>query len=78
MKAARKRSGYTAQEAAELLTARGLECSRGTLLAWERGIGPTTREPFASDLAIISEVYGCQVDEFFAVEPSADGQLRSH
>ena len=47
-------------------------------MAWERGIGPTTREPFASDLAIISEVYGCQVDEFFAVEPSADGQLRSH
>ncbi len=68
MKAARNRSGLSAQQAAALLTAHGLECTRGTLLAWERGQGPTTREPFASDLTIIARVYGCSVDEFFSSE----------
>jgi transcriptional regulator with XRE-family HTH domain len=65
LKAARRRSGLSAQQAAALLAAQGLVCSRGTLLAWERGQGPTTREPFASDLAIIAGIYRCAVDELF-------------
>jgi hypothetical protein len=35
-------------------------------LAWERGIGRTSREPFASDLAVIASVYGCSVADFFS------------
>lgn len=81
LKAARKRAGLSAQQAAALLVERGLGCTRGTLLAWERGVGPTTREPFASDLGLIAGVYGCTIGSFYhhrdGVEPpppqQADG-----
>ncbi len=69
LKAARKRSGLSAQDAASQLTAKGIDCTRGTLLAWERGSGPTTREPFASDLPMIASVYHCTVDLFFSSGP---------
>ncbi len=61
LKAARRQAGLTAGDAAAKLTDAGLHCKRGTLLAWERGIGSTSREPFASDLCIIARVYGCEV-----------------
>ena len=65
LKAARNRAGLSANEAASLLVSRGIPCKRGTLLAWERGSGQSTREPYASDLTMIASVYGCSVDEFF-------------
>src|SRR5579859_2458620 len=74
LKAARQRAGVSAQEASAQLAARGLECSLGTLLAWERGVGTTTREPSASDLAVIAAIYACPVDFFFQEfkRPEAD------
>jgi transcriptional regulator with XRE-family HTH domain len=66
LKAARNRAGFTVKEAAGRLSARGLECKRGTLLAWERGGGRSSREPFASDLQLIASIYGCHVDDFFS------------
>lgn len=66
LKAARRTSGLSAQSAANMLAAHGIRCSRGTLLAWERGRGKTSREPFASDLNAIAIVYGCTVDDLFA------------
>jgi transcriptional regulator with XRE-family HTH domain len=65
LKTARNRAGMTVKEAASKLSSLGLECKRGTLLAWERGGGRSSREPFASDLAVIATLYGCQVNEFF-------------
>lgn len=65
LKAARKRAGLSANKAASLLLSRGLRCTRGTLLAWERGGGMTSREPFASDLVVIADAYGCSVQDFF-------------
>ena len=65
LKAARKRAALSASEASRRICEQGLNCSRGTLLAWERGVGPSTREPFASDLKILAQVYGCEVEDFF-------------
>jgi transcriptional regulator with XRE-family HTH domain len=70
LKAARKRAGLSAKKAANVLLQKGLRCTRGTLLAWERGGGLTSREPFASDLVVIASAYGCSVEDFFRVEPS--------
>lgn len=66
LKAARRNSGLSAQTAASMLAMHGIRCSRGTLLAWERGRGKTSREPFASDLQAIAEIYGCSVDDLFS------------
>jgi transcriptional regulator with XRE-family HTH domain len=70
LKMARKRAGYSAKKAAGVLLQQGLRCTRGTLLAWERGAGVTSREPFASDLVVIASAYGCTVQDFFAFEPA--------
>ncbi len=67
LKTARKRCGLSALRAASLMAERGLKCTRGTLLAWERGAGVTSREPFASDLTVIASVYGCSVQDFFSL-----------
>jgi transcriptional regulator with XRE-family HTH domain len=66
LKAARNRAGFSVKEAAARLSSQGLECKRGTLLAWERGGGRSSREPFASDLQLIASMYGCHVDDFFS------------
>jgi transcriptional regulator with XRE-family HTH domain len=66
LKLARQQAGLSAKTAAEKLTASGVSCTRGTLLAWERGGGRTSREPFASDLWLISQAYGCSVNELFS------------
>lgn len=73
LKAARQGAGLSASAASALIAARGLKCSRGTLLAWERGVGRTSREPFCSDLNLIAAVYQCSINDFFtnALEPSA-------
>jgi hypothetical protein len=42
-----------------------IPCTRGTLIAWERGEGVTSREPFASDLGVLALVLRCQVSDFF-------------
>ena len=68
LKQARKLAGLSASQASARMRAHGLRCTRGTLLAWERGIGITAREPFASDLIIVASVYGCAVDHFFKCE----------
>lgn len=70
LKRARERSGMTSKEASAELTQRGLPCTLGTLLAWERGTGVTSREPFASDLGLIAELYRCTVESLFADEPA--------
>ena len=70
MKAARRRAHLSTNGAANLITAAGIKCTRGSLLAWERGVGYTSREPFASDLPAIAKVYGCAVGDLF-VEPQA-------
>lgn len=62
LKAARRRAGLTSDAAAALICSHGIPCTRGTLLAWERGHGATSREPFASDLFIIACIYQCTVD----------------
>ncbi len=66
LKTARQQAGLSAKEAAERLTAAGVSCTRGTLLAWERGGGRTSREPFASDLWLISQAYGCSANDLFS------------
>lgn len=71
LKAARKRAGLSANKAASLLLSLGLRCTRGTLLAWERGGGMTSREPFASDLIVIASAYGCTVQDFFQMDRPA-------
>lgn len=77
LKAARQRANFSASHASQIISANGIKCSRGTLLAWERGIGRTSREPFASDLAVIARVYGCEVDDFFKkVHPDAEADLK--
>jgi len=68
LKTARNRAGLSVKEAASKLSSLGLECKRGTLLAWERGGGRSSREPFASDLGVIAALYGCRVDEFFPLD----------
>ena len=68
LKAARHKSGMSASRAAALITLKGLACTRGTLLAWERGVGCTSREPFASDLSVLAAIYGCKIAEFFHLE----------
>lgn len=75
LKAARRRAGLAASTASALIAAKGLKCSRGTLLAWERGVGRTSREPFCSDLNLIASVYQCSVNDFFrnAVQVTANG-----
>lgn len=74
LKAARQRAGLSASAASALIVAQGLKCSRGTLLAWERGIGRTSREPFCSDLNLIASIYKCSVNDFFAgMLPLEDG-----
>jgi hypothetical protein len=66
LKAARRHAGLGSAEAALEITRRGLACQRGTLLAWERGSGATSREPYASDLTILAAVYDCTIGELFA------------
>lgn len=65
LKAARKKAGLSAADAARLISATGIRCTQGTLLAWERGTGVTCREPFASDLPIIAGIYCCKIGDFF-------------
>jgi transcriptional regulator with XRE-family HTH domain len=72
LKTARRKSGLSASKAAQLLQSHGLACTRGTLLAWERGQGPTSREPFASDLSIIALVYGCGIEALFDCNGAAE------
>jgi transcriptional regulator with XRE-family HTH domain len=72
LKAARQRAALSAKEAAEKLTSLGVACSRGTLLAWERGGGRTSREPFASDLNVLATAYACSVNVFFDEMPGPD------
>jgi len=67
LKAARQKANLKSDEAAKLLSEMGLSCRRGTLLAWERGVGTTSREPYASDLPLIAHVYGCNVSDFFSL-----------
>ncbi len=67
LKTARQKAALSAKEASERLTAAGVNCTRGTLLAWERGGGRTSREPFASDLWLISHAYGIAVSELFVL-----------
>ncbi len=80
LKAARQRAALSAKDAAEKLTGLGVACSRGTLLAWERGGGRTSREPFASDLGTLARAYDCSVSDFFnrIAQPAAsvDGHAR--
>lgn len=81
LKAARRRANVSASHASQMIAANGVKCSRGTLLAWERGVGRTSREPFASDLAVIARVYCCKVDEFFmeaAPDAGADLKINLH
>ncbi len=79
LKGARQRLGISARDAAAQLTAHGLDCTRGTLLAWERGGGRTSREPFASDLAVVAAVYHCAVAEFFnAAMVSSENTVTNH
>ena len=61
IEAARRRSGLTVEEASHALTRRGIRCRCDTLLMWERGHGPSSREPRASDLSVIAEVYECDI-----------------
>lgn len=65
LKEARRQAGISASTAAAAISARGLHCTRGTLLAWERGVGRTSREPFCSDLCLIAGIYQCCVNDFF-------------
>lgn len=65
LKAARKKTELGATAAAHLIALTGIKCGRGTLLAWERGNRAMSREPFASDLPIIAEVYCCNIGDFF-------------
>jgi transcriptional regulator with XRE-family HTH domain len=74
MKAVRLRAGLNAADAAQLISASGIKCTRGTLLAWERGIGATSREPFASDLSVIAGIYRCKVADLFASQ-AADAKF---
>ena len=69
LKAARQRAQLSAKQASERLTSMGVACSRGTLLAWERGGGRTSREPFASDVALLAAAYGCDVNSLFDDTP---------
>ena len=43
LKAAQIAAGFSVKEAASKLSSFGLECKRGTLLAWERGGGRSSR-----------------------------------
>jgi hypothetical protein len=70
LKTARRLAGLSALAASRLIAAQGIKCQRGTLLAWERAFGPTSREPFASDLATIAQVYGCSVESLYR-DPSS-------
>jgi transcriptional regulator with XRE-family HTH domain len=72
LKKIRRKSGLSASAAAELIRNHGLACSRGTLLAWERGQGTTSREPFASDLSILAAVFNCRIEDFFGGDAEAD------
>ena len=72
LKAARKKAGLSATQASNRITAKGISCGRGTLLAWERGYGGTSREPASSDLPAIAEVYGCRVSGFFEEVPEPE------
>ncbi len=65
LKAARQRAGLNSREAAERLSSAGKACSCATLLNWERGKGKSSREPSASDLALIARTYGCTIAELF-------------
>lgn len=71
LKVARKNATFSASAAAAAIAAAGIPCSRGTLLAWERGDGYTSREPFGSDLPIIAAIYGCSIADFFT-QPKPD------
>ena len=71
LKTARQKAKLNAKDASSLIVAAGIRCTRGSLLAWERGGGATSREPFASDLPMIAKVYGCAVVDFF---PGSNGQ----
>ena len=75
LKAARQNSELSARAAVVKLAEGGLHCTRGTLLAWERGRGPTSREPFASDLCLIAAIYGCRIEELFL--PGENGHQSS-
>ncbi len=76
LKAARRSAELNATDAAKFISAMGIQCTRGTLFAWERGAGATSREPYASDLVVIARVYRCTVNDFFAQSEvhAANGQ----
>jgi hypothetical protein len=72
LKAARRNVNLSAAVAARLISAKGVKCTRGTLLSWERGHGLTSREPFASDLPIFAGIYECDVNALFGQSEAAD------
>ncbi len=63
LKIARRKLALTCADAARLISTAGVRCSEATLMAWERGRGRGSREPFASDLSVIARVYGCRIDD---------------
>lgn len=63
MKACRTKAGLTRADASSMISVAGIRCSPATLMAWERGRGGGSREPFASDLVMIAGVYHCRIDE---------------
>jgi hypothetical protein len=76
LKAARTRAGFAVDSAVWLLTEAGVRCSLRRLAAWECGSGAASSEPCCSDLPILANVYGCQVNDFYMyadVDQSAAG-----
>ena len=72
LKSARRNMKLTAASASKLISAKGVKCARGTLVAWERGNGLGSREPFASDLPIIAGIYECDVADLFRQPPTGN------
>jgi transcriptional regulator with XRE-family HTH domain len=65
LRAARKRAGLSATEAAQRMQESSVACTRATLLRWERIGGSRGSEPHASDLPVIAQVYECSISRLF-------------
>lgn len=74
LKSARRRAGISSAAAAARLSVLGLKCTRGALLAWERGSGRTSREPFASDIGLFAALYDCSVADIYLPPPPTSAQ----
>ena len=59
------------------MNSHGITCEWETILAWEHASGETSREPSASDLAIIALAFGCSVGELFVGREPATAYLIS-